>query len=84
LWRMPSTVWSFRLTCVSSTSGSVFGRAPPALPRPHPSPRRPCPAALAEVRKKHRHHLELRAPLHDPLFDSVIAWLVTSPSRELP
>jgi primosomal protein N' (replication factor Y) len=42
----------------------------------------PSPAPLALVRGKHRHHLQLRAPLHAPLFDSVIAWLVAESQRE--
>jgi len=42
----------------------------------------PSPAPLALVRGKHRHHMQLRAPLHDPLFDSALAWLVAESQRE--
>jgi primosomal protein N' (replication factor Y) len=42
----------------------------------------PSPAPLALVRKKYRHHLQLRSPLHDPRFDAALAWLVAESQRE--
>ena len=42
----------------------------------------PSPAPLALVRGKHRHHLQLGAALHDPCFESALAWLLTESQRE--
>ncbi len=42
----------------------------------------PSAAPMALVRGKHRHHVQLRTPLHDPRFAAAVAWLVSEAQRE--